>query len=292
MHALRHEEFATECLASCNGPFDGKWSKTMIGYGPEDSNFVLELTYTYSVKSYDVGNDLHFIKIKSRSAYNTLVENIQGNQVDMRAIEVASPGEGYRFLVVGEDAPSDVGPLTSICLNVTDIELSLAFWVDILGFLEIDRGEGLVVLSCSASSATLRLRQLTHGEQLRRGNGFGRLALAVPAEELGVLQDRVKESGDSSGSGNNSGARGQVVTELVELETPGKASVTVVILADPDGHEVCLVGEEGFSRLSKVDENAPKLLGEAIAKDTSNDWFEKRAGKATAGKSKATAVVT
>lgn len=27
------------------GPYDGKWSKTMIGYGPEDKQFVLELTY-------------------------------------------------------------------------------------------------------------------------------------------------------------------------------------------------------------------------------------------------------
>lgn len=48
-------------------------------------------------------------------------------------------------------------------------------------------------------------------------------------------------------------ARGyRVLTPLVSLDTPGKATVQVVILADPDGHEVstCRRGgvEEGGAR--------------------------------------------
>lgn len=35
MHVLRHEEFDSGCKATCNGPYQNKWSKTMIGYGPE-----------------------------------------------------------------------------------------------------------------------------------------------------------------------------------------------------------------------------------------------------------------
>ena len=31
MKVLRHEEFEKGCEAACNGPYDGKWSKTMIG---------------------------------------------------------------------------------------------------------------------------------------------------------------------------------------------------------------------------------------------------------------------
>ncbi len=65
LRVLRHEEFATGCEATCNGPYGGKllftylltrsliyffihvpiligaWSKTMIGYGPEKENFAL-----------------------------------------------------------------------------------------------------------------------------------------------------------------------------------------------------------------------------------------------------------
>lgn len=35
----------------------------MIGYGPEDSNFALELTYNYGIESYDKGNDLLYIAL-------------------------------------------------------------------------------------------------------------------------------------------------------------------------------------------------------------------------------------
>ena len=44
---LRHEEFEEGCAATCNGPYNGKWSKTMVGYGPEANHFVVELTYNY-----------------------------------------------------------------------------------------------------------------------------------------------------------------------------------------------------------------------------------------------------
>ena len=38
-------------------PYDGKWSKSMVGYGPEDKHFVVELTYNYGLGSYKLGND-------------------------------------------------------------------------------------------------------------------------------------------------------------------------------------------------------------------------------------------
>ena len=47
LQVLRHEEFEEGCAATCNGPYNGKWSKTMVGYGPEANHFVVELTYNY-----------------------------------------------------------------------------------------------------------------------------------------------------------------------------------------------------------------------------------------------------
>lgn len=38
-----------------------KYSNAFLGYGPEESNFVVELTYNYGVSSYDIGTGFgHF----------------------------------------------------------------------------------------------------------------------------------------------------------------------------------------------------------------------------------------
>ncbi len=36
-----NEQF--QFIKSIHRPYDGKWSKTMVGYGPEDTHFVVEL---------------------------------------------------------------------------------------------------------------------------------------------------------------------------------------------------------------------------------------------------------
>ena len=51
-------------MSACiHRPYDGKWSKSMVGYGDEDSHFVLELTYNYGIKHYAKGNDFKVIKV-------------------------------------------------------------------------------------------------------------------------------------------------------------------------------------------------------------------------------------
>ena len=86
MRVMRHEEFESGCEATCNGPYGGAWSKTMIGYGPEATNFALELTYNYGIDGYEFGNDLQYIAMANPNAliraaalgYNTVGNVIQG----------------------------------------------------------------------------------------------------------------------------------------------------------------------------------------------------------------------
>ena len=58
MKVLRHEENDEPCPLTCNGLYDTPWSKTMVGYGPEDTNYALELTYNYGITSYARGEGL------------------------------------------------------------------------------------------------------------------------------------------------------------------------------------------------------------------------------------------
>lgn len=59
----------------------GAWSKTMIGYGPEETNFALELTYNYGINGYKNGNDLQYICL----------------QLDVEATKAKAEAEGERF---------------------------------------------------------------------------------------------------------------------------------------------------------------------------------------------------
>ncbi len=59
------------------------------------------------------------------------------------------------------------------------------------------------------------------GEPVDHATAFGRTAFALPTSELAGVQKSVQEKGE------------KILTPLVSLDTPGKATVSVVILADP-----------------------------------------------------------
>lgn len=59
------------------------------------------------------------------------------------------------------------------------------------------------------------------GEKIDHKTGYGRIAFSVPTAQLPGIQTIIKKN------------KKKVLTDLVTLDTPGKASVTVIILADP-----------------------------------------------------------
>jgi lactoylglutathione lyase len=55
---------------------DQKYSLAFVGYGPEDRNAVLELTYNYGVEQYDLGSAYGHVAIQVDDAYQAC-ERIQ-----------------------------------------------------------------------------------------------------------------------------------------------------------------------------------------------------------------------
>uniref|UniRef100_A0A2M3Z5Z8 Putative glyoxalase n=1 Tax=Anopheles braziliensis TaxID=58242 RepID=A0A2M3Z5Z8_9DIPT len=253
MKVLRHEEFTEGCDAACNGPYDNRWSKTMIGYGPEDKHFVLELTYNYGVTDYALGNDLAAITVKSpeaaaRARKSNYPFTEQGGQ-----LALCSP-DGYKFIIRSDETPATDGVIERVALHVSDLDRSLAFWVDKLEMKKLPGTEpGVSELSYDQGKFVLELRQLK--EPLVRAKAYGRIAFAVPYN----VQPQIDQL--------MSGVDGAILKPLITLDTPGKASVRVIILADPDGHEICFVDEEGFGALSVVDPSSDDALERYIQKD-------------------------
>lgn len=94
-------------------------------------------------------------------------------------------------------------------------------------------------------------------EPINRAQAFGRIAFSCPHSEQELIDERIKK--------NNQ----KILTPLISLDTPGKATVRVIILADPDGHEICFVDDEAFKELSQVDPEGEKLLDRYLNKDKS-----------------------
>ena len=245
LRVLRHEEFLTGCEATCNGPYGGAWSKTMIGYGPEEENFALELTYNYGVDHYEFGNDLQYISIirdveSARAAASRLGYL---NEIRDDHLIITGP-DSYKFKVL---SPFDgqVERFVTVALKVGDIEVSKKFWKELLGMREVCSMEGshpslLLTYESNDNGVTcqtkLLLVQTVDGIPVLHAEASGRIAFSTLSIE--PIYKAVTAAGAA------------VLTPPLTLRTPGKADVVVTILCDPDGYEICFVEAEGFYQLA------------------------------------------
>ncbi|KAK0139648.1 Glyoxalase domain-containing protein 4 [Merluccius polli] len=262
MKILRHEEFEEGCKASCNGPYDGKWSKTMVGFGPEDDHFVAELTYNYGVGEYNLGNDFQGLTLRSSQA----VRNAKRlgwplTEVEEAVYRTEAPG-GYPFYLVDKEQPTG-DPVQKVCLGVSDLPKSTHYWTALLGMKVLEKNEEKKTVLMGYEDKQCKLELHDIGGSIDHGTAFGRIAFSCPRDQLPDLEALMKKENQ------------KILTPLVSLDTPGKATVEVVILADPDTHEICFVGDKAFRELSKVDPKGNTLLDKAMAEDKSDEWFAK-----------------
>lgn len=249
----------------------------MIGYGPELSHFVIELTYNYGVKSYEYGKFNYFVVYINH--YLTFISNclflIQGN--DFKGITIKSKEvierarqnnypisiedsfhvlrapDGYTFYILNETQPIDSDPVIKVGISSTNLNISKKYWHDILGMKLIEENLNCVTLAYGENQVKLDLVHIN--DPLNRAKAYGRIAFAIPYDEQPTIDAKIKS------------INGKILTPLISLDTPGKATVRVIILADPDDHEICFVDDEGFSKLSEFDPEGDELLEKHIKRD-------------------------
>ncbi|XP_041348876.1 glyoxalase domain-containing protein 4-like isoform X2 [Gigantopelta aegis] len=261
MKFLRHEEFEEGCKASCNGPYDGRWSKSMVGFGPEENHFVVELTYNYGIGSYKLGNDFLGITILGKAILDRAkAQNYPVTEENGKTV-LQSP-DGYKFHIENKDPDKDADPVVKVALASSNLEKSIDYWTRLLGMKVYSKTDKTALLGYADDQCKLELHDI--GGPVDHGTAFGRIAFSCPRSQLAGIEASVKAE------------KQKIIMPLVSLDTPGKATVEVVILADPDGHEICFVGDEAFRELSKVDPKAEQLLSEAVDKDQSDEWFAKK----------------
>lgn len=168
----------------------------MIGYGPEDNYFALELTYNYGTVSYSHGNDFVGIHIYSpdvykRAVFNTSLAKTQHGDM----IAIFDPA-GYRFFIHNEKSKSHdpIGQLELASSNLSrsigkfDIivktkgNLSSDYWSKRCGMKLLDSSNRHAVLTFGDDQCQLRLSLADY--PIDRGQAFGRVAFACPRNQV------------------------------------------------------------------------------------------------------------
>lgn len=302
MKVLRHEEFEKPCAITCNGEFNTPWSKTMIGYGPEDESFCLELTYNYGVENYEVGTGLTHIAVAVENPKEALeTAASMGYQV---VEDVISGPDSYKFRVLQKEA-DQTEPFRYVALRVQDPDAAARFYCDACGMTEMemkaipnhpmfDTDKAKVV--GYVNQVPLVLFKDEASPKIEQWEG--RHAIAVPGQALRAIYKRMLD-------GKSGGSILHHIREFNELpalrrmrglppmtcspppevqlqnlrqnplkppEDQQEGTLAVAIIKDADGYEICLVSAETYDQAVRL----------AYKPDAKIDWEWR--GEAMAGR--------
>ncbi|KAM7509555.1 hypothetical protein LguiA_020008 [Lonicera macranthoides] len=133
-------KFYTECLGmkllrKRDIP-EERYTNAFLGYGPEDSHFVIELTYNYGVDKYDVGSGFGHFGIAVDDVVKTVdLIKAKGGKVTREpgpvkggntVIAFIEDPDGYKFELL-ERGPTPE-PLCQVMLRVGDLDRSINFY--------------------------------------------------------------------------------------------------------------------------------------------------------------------
>lgn len=117
----------------------------------------------------------------------------------------------------------------------------------------LSQNKNSIVLKYANDPTELAFNQLL--SPVKRGTSYGRIVFAVPFALQPRIDEKIRHTENT------------ILTPLLSLDTPGKATVRVLILADPDGHEICFVDNESFTELSEEMANSEEELMRFISED-------------------------
>jgi len=226
----RHEEFENGCEATCNGPYKGDWSKTMLGPSDE-SRFCLELTYNYGIHHYDLGNEIRSIALKyPGAAEKAKASSYPQEQKEDGSVLVTGPDNSKWLFISGKSENGDGEPFYKVSFSSTNVKAGRDFYVDVLGLKEYKQDDGSTLFGYGPQQTKV---ELVEASEVTHNTGRGRLAFSTSSVEL-IYKKAL--------AGNTT-----ILNHPTTLPTKGKADVVVTILKDRDDIELAQV--ENFDAL-------------------------------------------
>ncbi|XP_027355332.1 probable lactoylglutathione lyase, chloroplastic isoform X2 [Abrus precatorius] len=120
---------------------EDRYTNAFLGYGPENSNFTVEITYNYGVDNYDIGNGFGHFGVAVEDVAKTIdLIKAKGGKVTREpgpstdgstVIAFIEDPDGYKFeLLERKPGPE---PLCQVMLQVGDLDRAIAFYQKAVG---------------------------------------------------------------------------------------------------------------------------------------------------------------
>ncbi|KAL6990765.1 lactoylglutathione lyase [Sarracenia purpurea var. burkii] len=245
-------EFYTECfgmklLRKRDIP-EEKYSNAFLGFGPEESTFVVELTYNYGVDKYDIGTGFGHFGISTTDIYK-MVEDVRAkggeitrepgpNEGGKAVFAFVKDPDGYSFELL--QRPPTLEPLSQVMLRVGDLDRSINFYKQALGMkllLKYDRPEEYTIAMMGYGdlydTTVVELTYIYGVTEYTKGNAYAQVAISTndvykSAEAVNLV---IQELGGK-------------ITRLPG-PIPG-INTKITSFIDPDGWKTVLVDNEDF----------------------------------------------
>ncbi|KAK4365034.1 hypothetical protein RND71_016392 [Anisodus tanguticus] len=244
-------KFYTECLGmkvlrKRDIPEEG-YSNAFLSYGPEESNFAVELTYNYGVDKYDIGTGFgHFgIAVEDVAKMVDLVKAKGGKVVQEPGpikdggpmIALVEDPDGYNFELL-ERGPTPE-PFRQVMLRVGDLDQSINFYKKAYGMELLrkrdnpDNKNTIAIMGYGPEdkNAVLELTYVYGVKSYDKGNGYGQIA--VGTDDVYKTAEAIKLKG------------GEIVLEPGPL--PG-INTKITACVDPDGWKTVFVDNADFMK--------------------------------------------
>ncbi|XP_038903299.1 lactoylglutathione lyase-like [Benincasa hispida] len=136
--------FGMKLLKRRNFP-DRQYRDALIGFGPQNTHFLLELRQRYDSNDVFIGTEFGHFGIATQDIYKT-VEKARANgalvihkpqKVNQTIFAFVEDHDGYKFKLIQRTTSSD--PLVEIMLHVQDLNTSLNFYTKALGMKLFER---------------------------------------------------------------------------------------------------------------------------------------------------------
>ncbi|KAF7075461.1 hypothetical protein CFC21_080234 [Triticum aestivum] len=244
-------KFYTECLGmkllrKRDIP-EEKYTNAFLGYGPEETNFAIELTYNYGVDSYDVGAGFGHFGIATDDVAKTVeLIRAKGGKVTREpgpvkggktVIAFIEDPDGYKFEIL--ERPGTPEPLCQVMLRVGDLDRAISFYEKACGMKLLRKRDNpeykytvaMMGYGPEDQNAVLELTYNYGVTEYDKGNAYAQIAIGT--DDVYKTAEVVKLSG------------GKVVREAGPL--PGLGTKITAIL-DPDGWKSVFVDNIDFAK--------------------------------------------